>query len=95
MRFQFLRLSPFKLALLITVGSLWLYLINFQVLSFPDKKWGDFILNIRPAMAPRQEIFIAVVDAKSIDHYGRWPWPRSRIVELIESLLIVPNFGEG
>ncbi|MBF0279556.1 MAG: CHASE2 domain-containing protein [SAR324 cluster bacterium] len=86
MRSQFLHLSSFKLALLITIGVLWLYLMNFQALSFLDKKWVDFLMRIQLPVPHRQEVFIAAVDAKSIDQYGRWPWPRSRMAELIESL---------
>ncbi|MBF0287777.1 MAG: CHASE2 domain-containing protein [SAR324 cluster bacterium] len=86
MRSSYLYLSPFKLTFLVTLGVLWLYFMNFQVFSLLDKKWGDFLGKLGPAVSHHQNILIAAVDAKSIDHYGRWPWPRFRMAELIETL---------
>ena len=33
---------------------------------------------------------ICAIDGPSIDLYGRWPWPRTRIAELVETLLAAP-----
>ncbi|HUP42598.1 MAG TPA: CHASE2 domain-containing protein, partial [Thermoanaerobaculia bacterium] len=37
----------------------------------------------RPA-DPR--VVVCLIDGESIDRYGRWPWPRTRIAELIDRL---------
>ena len=33
------------------------------------------------------EVVIAAIDEKSIDHLGRWPWPRSKIAQLVDKLV--------
>ncbi|MGK5094252.1 CHASE2 domain-containing protein [Deltaproteobacteria bacterium TL4] len=81
-----LRFSPFKLAFLITLGTLVLYAQRYESLTFLDKKWTDFQQKFSSDTPKTDRVFIAAVDSKSVDHYGRWPWPRSRIASLIKTL---------
>ena len=55
-------------------------------LSLMDKKWVDFIIQERSERPISPAVVIAAVDTKSVDKYGRWPWPRTRMAELVEAL---------
>ena len=55
-------------------------------LSLMDKKWVDIILKNREVQPHSEDVVIATIDTKSVDKYGRWPWPRSRMAEMVTAL---------
>ncbi|MBF0349383.1 MAG: adenylate/guanylate cyclase domain-containing protein [SAR324 cluster bacterium] len=81
------RIVPRLLSLnvLMIVGVL--YVLQPRFLTFMDKKSVDLLItgqsNPPQANVP---VFIAAVDSKSIDAFGRWPWTRSRMATLIQEL---------
>ena len=84
-------LSGFKVAFLITFIWLIMFLYNSidpagNYLGLMDKKWVDFIMKGREVQPHSDTVVIAVIDTKSVDKYGRWPWPRSRIAEMVDAL---------
>ncbi|MGK5090652.1 adenylate/guanylate cyclase domain-containing protein [Deltaproteobacteria bacterium TL4] len=83
-------LSPAKISLLITFIMAVLYIINIgnstSYFNLMDKKWVDLIQKTRGVIEHSDQVVIAAVDSKSIDKYGRWPWSRKYIAQLIESL---------
>lgn len=84
-------LSGFKIALAITLFVMVLFLINTilptgSFLNLMDKKWVDYIMRDRGVQPHSTEVAIATIDTKSVDKYGRWPWPRSRMAELVRVL---------
>ncbi|MBF0240592.1 MAG: CHASE2 domain-containing protein [SAR324 cluster bacterium] len=83
---RFLKISPLKLALFITGSVLFIYSQRYEPLTFLDKKWTDFQQKYYTQVPQSDRIFIAAIDAKSVEHYGRWPWPRSRFSDLIRTL---------
>jgi adenylate cyclase len=70
----------------ILLGVVLLYFLRFEFLEVIELKLLDSHFRARGAMTPGEEIVIAAIDEKSIDEFGRWPWPRSKISELIDSL---------
>lgn len=85
------KLSGFKIALLITLLILGTFLFNtvFERASFldlMDKKWVDYILRGRPIQPHTDKVVIATIDKDSIDLYGRWPWSRKLMAQLVRTL---------
>jgi len=86
------RLSGFKLAVLMTLALSAHYLVallgyNSQsFFSLLDKQAVDAIQSSRGGQVLHPEIGIVAIDTKSVDRYGRWPWPRSIMAELLEVL---------
>lgn len=89
-------LSGFKIALMVTFLVSFLFLFGTvmsdpsgflnPVLNLPDKKWIDIIVGSRETQPHSSEVVIATIDTLSVDKYGRWPWPRSRMAEMITAL---------
>ena len=70
-------------------------------LKLMDKKWVDYIMRDRIKCGPdpanpkaakcstqphTDVVAIATIDSKSVDMYGRWPWPRYRMADLVRVL---------
>ncbi|MBI3992636.1 MAG: CHASE2 domain-containing protein [Candidatus Lambdaproteobacteria bacterium] len=88
---SFFKMSGFKLSLLITFVILGMFLYSTvdptgNFLNLLDKKWVDFIMKGRGVQPHTTEVVIATIDTKSVDRYGRWPWPRARIAQLVQAL---------
>jgi adenylate cyclase len=84
-------LSGLKVALLITFIVCGAYLKDAfdpsgSFLSLMDKKWVDFIVKGRGTQPHSKDVVIAVIDSLSVDKFGRWPWPRTRIAQLVNAL---------
>src|SRR5271170_5314282 len=41
---------------------------------------------LHPGAAPAERIVVVDIDARSLAAYGPWPWPRSRIADLVEAI---------
>ncbi|MDY7010431.1 MAG: adenylate/guanylate cyclase domain-containing protein [Planctomycetota bacterium] len=53
----------------------------------PAELWAlDFRFRHLPTLEPRNDIIHIDIDDKSLDQIGRWPWPRSRLSQLVEVL---------
>lgn len=49
-------------------------------------KFYDLSLRIRGPLKPPPEIAIVAIDDSSMNQVGRWPWPRSKMAELIAKI---------
>jgi adenylate cyclase len=63
-----------------------LFLIGVPILDIVELKTYDLRFLYRGPVKPSPHVVIAVIDEKSQDLEGRWPWPRTRIAKLIEAL---------
>lgn len=63
-----------------------LYLISPEFLSVIDMKSRDLMFKKRGVETPPSEVIIVAVDEKSVNELGRWPWSRTTIATLVESL---------
>ena len=46
----------------------------------------DKMMAVRGRRMADPRLVVCLIDAPSIDRYGRWPWPRTRIAELVDRL---------
>ncbi len=63
-----------------------LYVLNPQPLYEIDRRLVDERQRLRGPRRPPAEVVLVAIDEKSINRYGRWPWPRSRVASLIERI---------
>lgn len=80
------KLNPFVLSIVLVVGIVLLYGIGPAFLEILALKALDLRFLFRGPIQPGPEVVIAAIDEKSVDEIGRWPWPRSRIAEVIRKL---------
>ncbi|MBW1680043.1 MAG: adenylate/guanylate cyclase domain-containing protein [Deltaproteobacteria bacterium] len=81
-----LRVNPVFLAASSTGLVLILYLVGIPILNLIELKAYDLRFLSRGRLDPSPAVVMAVIDEKSLDEEGRWPWPRSKMGRLIEAL---------
>ncbi|MBN2515276.1 MAG: CHASE2 domain-containing protein [Deltaproteobacteria bacterium] len=83
---RFFSVSPFKISLILVIVTILLFLINNPFFYLMELKTLDLRFLSRGARAPGPETVIAEIDEKSLAELGRWPWPRSTIAKLVNTL---------
>src|SRR4030067_2151635 len=83
---RFFTPTAFKVGLIATLLSLIIYGLGIPFINAMELKAFDFHFLYRGKVEPGNEVVMLAIDQKSIDTLGRWPWPRTRIAELIEKL---------
>jgi len=63
-----------------------LYVTRFPFFELVELKTVDLRFRSRPVAHHSSEVVLAVIDEKSLDQEGRWPWPRSRMADLVQQL---------
>jgi len=88
MRFPRLRMSAFWLSALITLFVAVLLFIGSDLAMFEslELKTLDLRFKLRGQKKVGSETVIVALDDKSIERIGRWPWPRSRMADLINKI---------
>jgi adenylate cyclase len=82
----FLTFTPTSIVTGITILVLGVFLMGVPILDLLELKTYDFRLLSRGELRPDPGVVIAVIDEKSLDLEGRWPWPRAKIGDLVTSL---------
>src|SRR3989338_2906358 len=83
---KLLKLTPFKIVLLITTLVIVVYFTDPSFIKFMELKSFDLRFTYRGQIKPGNEVAIAVIDEKSLDELGKWPWPRNIQAELVNKL---------
>ena len=83
---SFLSLNPVSITTGLIIIVLILFFIGIPIFDMVELKTYDLRFLSRGIKKPSPEVVLAVIDEKSLDIEGRWPWPRSRIARLIEKL---------
>jgi len=78
--------SPLKITVLIILLSVTLFFFDAPFLRFMELKALDLRILSRGALPSGGETVIATIDEKSLTELGRWPWPRTTIARLVETL---------
>ena len=79
-------ISPLKIAALVVLIAVVLFLVDPHFLRFMELKSFDLRMVSRGIKPPGNEVIIASIDEKSLSELGRWPWPRTTIAKLIKKL---------
>ncbi|MFC1679809.1 CHASE2 domain-containing serine/threonine-protein kinase, partial [Elusimicrobiota bacterium] len=74
------------IGLFLTGGIAASYVLGFQFLEILELKAYDLQAEYRTNLDPSTDIVIVAIDNESIDRIGRWPWPRTRIAEMVSVL---------
>jgi adenylate cyclase len=72
------------LATVLTVVTL--FVIGTPILEFLELKTYDVRFVSRGPRPPSHAVVMAVIDEKSLDAEGRWPWPRGKLAALVDAL---------
>jgi adenylate cyclase len=68
------------------ISAILLFLFGFSFLEQMELKTVDLRFISRGPIHSTGKVAMALVDEKSLNSEGRWPWPRSKIALLIEQL---------
>jgi adenylate cyclase len=63
-----------------------LFLSGNPILDMIELKTYDLRFRSRGQLQPTTPVVMALIDEKSLDEEGRWPWPRSKIATLVNLL---------
>ncbi len=79
-------ISPLKITLFVILLALTFFFLDVPFLRFMELKALDLRMLSRGKIPSGGETVIAVIDEKSLAELGRWPWPRTTIAKLVETL---------
>ncbi len=74
-----LLLNPTALTVGVIGVVIALYAVDTPVLDAIERNWLDLRFRTRGPIPPTPTVVLAVIDEKSLQAEGRWPWPRSTI----------------
>jgi signal transduction histidine kinase/CHASE2 domain-containing sensor protein len=81
-----LRLLPSWLAL----NTVLLSLVAILSLTYPveelSRRIGDTYFRLRPRQPTSHAVAIVLIDDVSLQRYGRWPWPRGELAQLVHAV---------
>jgi adenylate cyclase len=83
---RFLSPNPFTVGLITVCLAILVYLIKPSFLELMELWTLDLRFKVRGATQPGSEVVLAVIDEKSLNELGRWPWPRTIIADFLEKL---------
>jgi len=83
-----LRLTAFRVSLLVTLGLIGLYQMTVQsnLLRNLETKLLDLRLQLRGVQRPDVPVALVVIDDQSIAELGRWPWSRRHFATVVRRL---------
>src|SRR3990172_1820070 len=83
------KMTKYFKILLINIGFILIVTItltNERVAFYIEKPFIMLNLKFRAKVITAKNIIIVNIDRKSIELYGRWPWERKKMAELIDSI---------
>ncbi len=79
-------INPVSLTLCTILMVVVLFVSGTPILDLIELKTYDLRFRSRGQLSPSPAVVMAVIDEKSLDTEGRWPWPRSKIAKLVDIL---------
>ena len=79
-------INPLSITIYLTFLIVLVFFIGPSFLEVVELKTLDLRFKSRGCMQANDAIVLAVIDEKSLDEEGRWPWPRSKIARLVDYL---------
>ena len=84
---SFFSINPFSITFYLTCLTVFLFIfIQPSFLEIVELKTLDLRFKSRGTRTPHDAVVLGVIDEKSLNREGRWPWPRSKIARLINYL---------
>lgn len=80
------QVTSVKITIFVILLALILFFFDFPFLHFMELKTLDLRIASRGSLPAGKETVIAVIDEKSLNELGRWPWPRTTIAKLLDKL---------
>ncbi len=68
-------------------GLLLIHAVFANPLGLLREKTYDLHQSLAPIPLDFEQVVVVAIDEASLDEYGRWPWPRDRIAELVDAIL--------
>jgi adenylate cyclase len=82
---KMIRFRPVYIGVLAALAGMVAYFNGIPFLDLMELKTIDLRFQSRGAIQPRPEVVLAVVDEKSLAREGKWVWPRSKFVKLVDA----------
>jgi adenylate cyclase len=79
-------LNPVSLTFFSILLVVVLFLTGISILDLIELKTYDLRFLSRGHLQPSPAVVMALIDEKSLDTEGRWPWPRSKLAKLVDIL---------
>src|SRR5713101_2535013 len=79
-------INPASLTLGTILVVVMLFLFGTPILDLIELKTYDLRFLSRGQLPPSPAVVMALIDEKSLDTEGRWPWPRSKLATLVDIL---------
>lgn len=80
------KIAHILLALAISAIMVSFYLLGLDFFDLMELKTLDLRFFARGKLEPSKHVVLAVIDEKSLDKEGHWPWPRYRLASLVNTL---------
>jgi adenylate cyclase len=79
-------INPATITLAVICLVVALFLSGNPILDLIEVKTYDLRFRSRGQLQPSTPVVMALIDEKSLDEEGRWPWARSKIATLVNLL---------
>jgi len=83
---KYFKFNPLVISLFSILIGVVAYLIGVSLIDLMELETIDLRFQTRRKVSPRPEVVLAVIDEKSVAQEGKWPWPRSKIADLVNKL---------
>jgi adenylate cyclase len=83
---RFVPLNTWSLTLAIAIAGVALFTTGVPILDLLELRAYDLRFLARGPRAPSPAVILAMIDEKSLDTEGRWPWPRAKLAALVDKL---------
>jgi CHASE2 domain-containing sensor protein len=84
------RVQPFSLWRWARLNVVLLVLTGLISLSFPvmslNRRLGDSYFRLRGLRPTSKNVALVLIDDAALDRYGRWPWPRARLAQVVRAV---------
>jgi adenylate cyclase len=80
------RITGIIIGILISILVILLGRFGFGFISVMENKILDYRFLLRGKTLPGDEVVIIAIDEKTLDELGRWPFPRSYFVDVVDNL---------
>src|SRR6266446_2211405 len=79
-------INPVSLTFCTILVVVTLFCAGIPILDLIELKTYDLRFLSRGSVPPSPAVVMALIDEKSLETEGRWPWPRSKLATLVDLL---------